>query len=271
MKITAMDVHRKEFGHSVRGYREDEVDNFLDGVANELDRLKNEIEALEARAREAESKSLNFEAERNTINNALLTAQRASDEVLDQAQKRGREMLEEAEKLAKEIVRSAQEDKQTVLVEIKRLKDAEEQYRMGYIAHLKNSMAAVDEIKLPAGVDKDEVAAAAPVVATAAVETPMPEAPTEEAPVEEAAVPVAELTPEPEPQPEAVPAPAAEPAPRAEAQPFEPIPDPRPTFADPEPAVIAEGFQPVVAEPISEEGLSQFGEMEDMDDLELIS
>ena len=39
MKLTALDIHHKEFRHSLRGYSEEEVDGFLDQVADEFDRL----------------------------------------------------------------------------------------------------------------------------------------------------------------------------------------------------------------------------------------
>ena len=256
MKITAMDVHRKEFGHAVRGYREDEVDNFLDAVAHELDRMSSQIDALEARTREAEARTLNFEAERNTINNALLTAQRASDDVMEEAQSRGKEALEEAEKTAKEIIGTAKEDKKKVLLEIKRLKTAEAKYREKYLAHLKDAMAEVSEIKLPASIDIDDL------VASEAADTE----------AQEPEVAKAENLPEPkpEPEPEAEPEPVAPKSPkRAAAQPFEPIPDPHPTFAEPAVPEVVE--EPVVAS-VAEEGFGQWGEMEEEDDdLELIS
>ncbi|MCE5191758.1 MAG: DivIVA domain-containing protein, partial [Actinomycetia bacterium] len=39
MKLTPLDIHHKEFGRSLRGYNEAEVDEFLDQVADELERL----------------------------------------------------------------------------------------------------------------------------------------------------------------------------------------------------------------------------------------
>ena len=39
MKLTPLDIHHKEFRHSIRGYSEEEVDQFLDEVADEFERL----------------------------------------------------------------------------------------------------------------------------------------------------------------------------------------------------------------------------------------
>ena len=149
MKITSMDVHRKEFGHAVRGYREDEVDDFLDAVAIELDRLHSQIAELDDRLRQSESKSLNFEAERNTINNALLTAQRASDEVLEQAKEKGRKLLEDANARAEKTLREAQKEKQTLMEELRQLKAAEEEFRAGILSHAQTTMDQLREVKAP--------------------------------------------------------------------------------------------------------------------------
>ena len=144
-----MDVHRKEFGHAVRGYREDEVDDFLDAVAVELDRLNAQIAEMDNRLKQSESKSLNFEAERNTINNALLTAQRASDEVLEQAKAKGKKLLDDANARAEKILLAAQKEKQTLLQDIDQLKSAEEKFRADIYAHAQEVMNSIGEVKKP--------------------------------------------------------------------------------------------------------------------------
>ena len=52
MKLTALDIHHKEFRHALRGYNEEQVDAFLDQVADEFERLFKEnidlTERLEA-------------------------------------------------------------------------------------------------------------------------------------------------------------------------------------------------------------------------------
>ena len=149
MKITSMDVHRKEFGHAVRGYREDEVDDFLDAVALELDRLNAQIAEFDDRLRQAESQSLNFEAERNTINNALLTAQRASDDVLEQAKAKGKKLLEDANARAEKTLREAQKEKQALMEELQQLKATEEEFRAGILAHVQETMDRLREVKAP--------------------------------------------------------------------------------------------------------------------------
>jgi cell division initiation protein len=218
MKITSMDVHRKEFGHAVRGYREDEVDDFLDAVAIELDRLNTQIDEMHERMQQSESKALNFEAERNTINNALLTAQRASDDVLEQANEKAKKLLEDADARAEKTLLVAKQEKQAILEDLKHLKGAEEKFRAGILAHAHETIAQVKEVKVPR-VPKRKKSSVAPAPAVVLADD------------------VTELKLK-EDAPEARSAPSVTPAPKATPAPTPP-------------------------QPKQEEGIGQWGEMED--------
>ena len=42
--LTPLDIQNKNFKHSIRGYNEEQVDDFLDEIANEMERLNHEKE-----------------------------------------------------------------------------------------------------------------------------------------------------------------------------------------------------------------------------------
>jgi len=239
MKITSMDVHRKEFGHAVRGYREDEVDDFLDAIAIELDRLQAQIEDLTTRAQQSESAALNFEAERNTINNALLTAQRASDDVLEQAKEKGKKLLEDANARAEKTLLAAKREKEELMEDIMHLKNAEEKFRAGILAHAEETIDQIREVKMPRVPARKEIPISMPnveaVVESAAVADEAQDVLVEEAPAKPVAVPA----PIPAASPQAVPV----------------TPKPKPVTPTPPVAPVPQ-FK-------KEEGIGQFGEMED--------
>lgn len=197
MKITALDIHQKEFTHGMRGYREDEVDNFLDQVAAEYEALTREVAVLTKRVQEAEAKALGLDAERNAINSALLIAQRSADDLMEKARGEVAQIIADAESKGSQIVHESLAAKRELLAEIKRLKVEEESFREGIKRVVSGALQAIDEVRLPSEVAKDlespEVEAAA-VSQTVAVTAP------------EFVVPIAE-TLEPEPAPE-TPAPA---------------------------------------------------------------
>ncbi|MCL2324749.1 MAG: DivIVA domain-containing protein [Actinomycetia bacterium] len=158
MKITALDIHQKEFARGMRGYREDEVDGFLDQLAVEIDSAAKQIQTLEEKVAALESQGANLEAERNTINHTLLTAQKAADDMLEKARVQSEEMLVEArkqhaselEKLRQESESYAAEARQKhhkLVGSLARLQEEEEQFRRRYVAQLDSFLRDVRRIE----------------------------------------------------------------------------------------------------------------------------
>ncbi len=153
MKLTPLDIHHKEFSHSLRGYNEEQVDAFLDEVADELERLFKENIDLSERLEAATSKVNEYEMQRHTINNTLMAAQRSADEIIAKAQADAAAVLRDAEVKAKEIIHNALAKKQQVANELVRIKTAEEEFRAKFKALLEGHMSKVAEIGLPSDVD----------------------------------------------------------------------------------------------------------------------
>jgi len=153
MKLTPLDIHHKEFRHSLRGYAEEEVDQFLDEVADEFERLFKENIDLSERLEAANQKVNEFELQRQTINNTLMAAQRSAEDITERAGKEAADVLREAETKAKEIIHNALSKKQQVANELIRIKQAEEQFRASYRTLLEGNLRSISEVSLPADVD----------------------------------------------------------------------------------------------------------------------
>lgn len=152
MRLTPLDIHHKEFNHSLRGYNEVEVDEFLDSVADELERLFKEnidlsekIEALEGKVRE-------YQDMERTLHNTLLSAQKSADEIALKAQREGDAVLKEAEVKAKEIIHEALTSKQKATADLGRIKQAEEEFRATFKALLERHLRSIGEVALPGDV-----------------------------------------------------------------------------------------------------------------------
>lgn len=153
MKLTPLDIHHKEFRHSLRGYSEEEVDQFLDDVADEFERLFKENIDLSERLETAKSKLDEYEMQRHTINNTLVAAQRSADEIVAKAQSEAEDTRRDAETRAKEVIHSALQKKQAVANELVRIKHAEEEFRARYRSLLESQLRAVAEVELPEDID----------------------------------------------------------------------------------------------------------------------
>lgn len=148
MKITALDIHQKEFTHGMRGYKEDEVDDFLDLVANEFEALAREVAALRQRLAEEEAKAISLDAERNAINSALLIAQRSADDMLTKAKSEVEHIYAEAEAKGTQIVQDALTTKRELIGELKRLKDEEESFRAALKRMVGRALDGIEEVRL---------------------------------------------------------------------------------------------------------------------------
>ena len=149
MKLTALDIHHKEFGHALRGYNEEQVDAFLDSVADEFERLFKENIDLNEKLDAANDRVRSYQQIEATINATLVQAQRSSEEIVGKAEKDADSVLREAEVKAKEIIHNALQRKQEIAAELVRIKQAEEEFRARYTTLLEDKLRSVTEITLP--------------------------------------------------------------------------------------------------------------------------
>lgn len=149
MKLTPLDIHHKEFGHSFKGYNEEQVDGFLDEVADEFERLFKENIDMSEKLEAANERVRNYQAIETSINATLLQAQRSAEDVVAKARTEADGVLRDAELKAKEIIHNALQRKQAVANELIRIKQAEEEFRSRYKALLEDKLRSVNEITLP--------------------------------------------------------------------------------------------------------------------------
>ena len=94
--LTPLDIHNKEFHKGFRGYSEVEVDEFLDQVVRDFEEVLRENADLKARIEELGAKVGQFRAMEETLNNTLIVAQQAADEVKASAHKEADLIVERA-------------------------------------------------------------------------------------------------------------------------------------------------------------------------------
>lgn len=153
MKLTSLDIHHKEFRHSLRGYAEDEVDKFLDEVADEFERLLKENIDMSEQLQAASARLRDFELKESAVNNAIIAAQTAADDMRNKANIEADTVLKDAEIKAKEIIHNALARKQQVAAELVRIKQAEEEFRARFKSVLEQHQRSITEVTLPDDVD----------------------------------------------------------------------------------------------------------------------
>ncbi|MCL2492207.1 MAG: DivIVA domain-containing protein [Coriobacteriia bacterium] len=180
MAITARDIHEKEFAHAMRGYKETEVDDFLDLCAAEVDRLTRENSTLKNALEQERRASTAMGVEPITapvemaqvtevrevtvsrvsaseLGDVLLLAQKTADELVSKAHTQADKILSAAEGRASEIVGEAATRKRDIIEMAQVLKQAEVDFRDRYRALLENSLADIREITMDINMDADEL------------------------------------------------------------------------------------------------------------------
>jgi cell division initiation protein len=153
MKLTSLDIHHKEFRHSLRGYAEEEVDKFLDEVADEFERLLKENIDLSEQLQAATTRIRDFEIKESAVNNAIISAQTAGEDMRNKARVEADSVVRDAEIKAKEIIHNALARKQQVAAELIRIKQAEEDFRARFKTLLEQHQRAISEVSLPDDVE----------------------------------------------------------------------------------------------------------------------
>ena len=92
--LTPMDIHNHQFKKSIRGYNENEVDDFLDRIVADFEKLQREIDRLKNQINTNEVEMEKYRKLERTMNDTLLVAQKTADEVISAARKNAEEMKE---------------------------------------------------------------------------------------------------------------------------------------------------------------------------------
>lgn len=129
MPLTPLDIHNKEFSRKLRGYDEDDVNEFLDQVIKDYEALIRENKELQNHANALQDKLDHFANLEETLSKTIIVAQEAADEVKNNAKKEAQLIVKEAEKNADRIVNDALAKSRKIAMEVEELKKQSSIYR----------------------------------------------------------------------------------------------------------------------------------------------
>ncbi|MBL0389463.1 DivIVA domain-containing protein [Tumebacillus sp. ITR2] len=127
--LTPLDIHNKEFGRSLRGYNEDEVNEFLDRVIKDYEALIRENRLLEEKVATLEDRLTHFQNLEDTLSKSIIVAQETAEEVKANARKESQLIIKEAEKNADRIVNESLVKSRKMAMEIDEMQKQASVYR----------------------------------------------------------------------------------------------------------------------------------------------
>ena len=180
--LTLDEIRNIEFGRG-RGYRAEEVDDFIDACVETVEQLIREKEELTQKMKVLADKVIEYRNDEDSIRAALLNAQRAGDAVLREAEAKAAEIVREAEQQAANIRSVALSKVDSEKHELERIQREVEAFKSRLMALYKEHLEIIS--KLPSEKAEPAKEEAAPTEETAA-EEPAPVVEAEPAVVEEA-------------------------------------------------------------------------------------
>ncbi|WP_339227621.1 DivIVA domain-containing protein [Oceanobacillus sp. FSL K6-2867] len=129
MPLTPLDIHNKEFTRKIRGYDEDEVNEFLDQVIKDYETVIREKKELDEKVKQLNERLGHFTNIEETLNKSILVAQETAEEVKGNATKESKLIIKEAEKNADRIINEALSKSRRISMDVEELKKQAKVFR----------------------------------------------------------------------------------------------------------------------------------------------
>lgn len=115
MSLTVDQINKTQFNTKMRGYNQNEVNNFIQEVSQTVQELTDQVRALQETVQADEGKLKYFSELKDSLNKSILVAQEAADKVKNNAKREADIMIREAQKQATDIVSTANEKANQVI------------------------------------------------------------------------------------------------------------------------------------------------------------
>lgn len=235
--ITPMDIHNKTFSKGLRGYSEEEVNDFLRQIVTDYEQIYREHREMEEEMDQMKLKLSNYERISDTMTATLQLAKDTAENVKKNAKRNAEILISNAKMEGDRQVKDAEDYRRRLAETMIHTEGNMKNYVSKIRKDLELALASIDALEnLKAPIvpgyaypavepEEEEAPADAPAEEIPTEEVPDKAAPAEETPVEEpaeeTAAPAEEPAPDAEGTPIEEPAPAAEEADMAEEKPEE--------------------------------------------------
>ena len=147
--LMPLEVEEKVFSKQMRGYNKDEVDAFMGELARDYEKLYKENLASRDKIATLTEAITQYKTMEETLQSAILVAQSAGDEVIQNAKKRAENIIADAETKAAQMLSDASREVTRVSYEYEDMKRNVEVFRTRIISLLTSQLDIVKEFNMP--------------------------------------------------------------------------------------------------------------------------
>ena len=149
--LTPLDIENKKFSKQMMsGYSVDEVDEFLDEITADYEKLYKESAEAKNKIEDMQEDMAKYKNIENTLNNTLIMAQTAADDVKNLAKQQAEAILNEAQANAKQAVAELEQD---IVMKQKELEELQKQFDV-YKAKMESLL--ISQLELIKDINKDQ-------------------------------------------------------------------------------------------------------------------
>ncbi len=156
MRISPIDIQKKEFKSRLMGYDKASVDQFLELLADEMERLRRQIDDLREDLDLTKSSLAEMREREATLKETLVTTQKVTDELRSNARREVDILLAEAELKAERVTRNAEDRRTQLIEEIQEIKRQKIDFETSLRSLLEKHVRMLDLNPLALGDPHDE-------------------------------------------------------------------------------------------------------------------
>lgn len=153
--ITPLDIQNKEFPKVVRGYKEEEVDGFLDLLTLDLEKLLEDNQRLKDQVKSLSAEVERYRNSEGAVLETLEAAKALMGDISASAEKRAEILLKNAELDAQLIQREAKESIERLNEELVSMRNRLNVFRTRYRSLLESELEKFDTLSAELFEDKD--------------------------------------------------------------------------------------------------------------------
>ncbi|WP_352419940.1 DivIVA domain-containing protein [Proteiniborus sp.] len=153
--LTPLDIQNKEFKRGVRGYKEAEVDAFLDEIMMDYENVYKENIELKDKIAMLDDQLKHYNRIEETLQNTLVVAQSTAEEVKINARKNSELIIKEAEDNSKKLIDEARNEVIRVREEYEAIKKDMLVFKTRFKTLLQSQLESVNEYY--SDLEKDDI------------------------------------------------------------------------------------------------------------------
>lgn len=151
--VTPQEIRTVTFERNMRGYRCEDVDDFLQRTADDMEALAGQISQLTSAKEEADQKLYilaqkieEYRKEEDTLKTALLNAQRMGENIIREARQKAESILREANIKAEDLTRSSKEQVAEQTLELERIQSEVARFKSSVLSLYKQHIESLSTL-----------------------------------------------------------------------------------------------------------------------------